>query len=279
MARPLKRGLDYFPLDVNIFEDEKIAAISGEFKLKGEIIVIKLLCAIYRNGYFYEWNEMNRMYLLKQLPGVTENLLTSVVQRLVRWGFFDKGLFDSPGVLTSVGIQERYFSAISRRSRKKEDYPYLLIKNSVIADKNQVSASKNPVQLELLYTETPQRKGKEIKTPHNLPASGEIVQGFSDGQKDKILVFEDGVTRYKSLDDGVKRNYAGLLDWLSRNEVPAGVQSHIVSLCNYGEIGHPVWRYIAEVEARKSKIKMPGSYVLARLKNSLITKDIIDSEP
>ena len=45
MARPNKIGLDYFPLDVDIFEDEKISAISGEFGIKGEITVIKLLCA------------------------------------------------------------------------------------------------------------------------------------------------------------------------------------------------------------------------------------------
>ena len=37
MARPNKIGLDYFPLDVDIFEDEKISAISGEFGIKGEI--------------------------------------------------------------------------------------------------------------------------------------------------------------------------------------------------------------------------------------------------
>lgn len=52
MARPIKEGLDYFPLYVDIFEDEKIEAISGEFGIKGEIIVVKLLCAIYKKGYF-----------------------------------------------------------------------------------------------------------------------------------------------------------------------------------------------------------------------------------
>lgn len=47
MARPTKNGLDYFPLDVHIFEDEKIEAIAGEFGIKGELAVIKLLCAVY----------------------------------------------------------------------------------------------------------------------------------------------------------------------------------------------------------------------------------------
>ena len=41
MASPNKMGLDYFPFDVDFFNDEKIVAISGEFGIKGEIVVIK----------------------------------------------------------------------------------------------------------------------------------------------------------------------------------------------------------------------------------------------
>ena len=58
MARPKEEGLKYFSFDVDFFNDEKIEAISGEFGIKGEITTIKLLCAVYRNGYFIEWNEM-----------------------------------------------------------------------------------------------------------------------------------------------------------------------------------------------------------------------------
>ena len=87
MARPLKKGLDYFPFDIDFFEDEKIGAISGEFGIKGEIATIKLLCAVYRNGYFLQWNEMLKMKLLKNLPGVSAELIDQIVSRLVKWGF------------------------------------------------------------------------------------------------------------------------------------------------------------------------------------------------
>ena len=112
MARPTKKGLDYFPFDVDFFEDEKIAAISGEFGLKGEIVAVKLLCAIYRNGYFILWSDMLRLKILRDLPGVSQDLLDKIVNRLVRWEFFDKALFDSVGVLTSRGIQKRYLSVV-----------------------------------------------------------------------------------------------------------------------------------------------------------------------
>ena len=110
MARPNKMGLDYFPFDIDFFEDEKIVAISGEFGIKGEIVAIKLLCAIYKNGYFILWNDLMKFKLLKNLPGVSSELLDSIMNRLVLWGFFDKDLFDSMGVLTSAGIQEVFSS-------------------------------------------------------------------------------------------------------------------------------------------------------------------------
>lgn len=126
MARPEEYGLKYFSFNVDFFNDEKIEAISGEFGIKGEITIIKLLCAIYRNGYFIEWTEMLKMKLLKNLPGVSSDLLDQIIIRLVKWGFFDKNLFDSANILTSHGIQKRYFEAVKRRKQNGE-YPYLIV--------------------------------------------------------------------------------------------------------------------------------------------------------
>lgn len=119
MARPTKEGLDYFPLDVGIFEDEKIEAIAGEFGIKGELTVIKLLCAVYRKGYFIVWNDLTKATLLKRLPGVSKEMLNQIVNRLVLWGFFDKELFDSVKVLTSENIQATFFEATKRRKTPK----------------------------------------------------------------------------------------------------------------------------------------------------------------
>ena len=119
MARAAKEGLDYFPLDVGIFEDEKIEAIAGEFGIKGELAVIKLLCAIYKKGYFILWDDLSQATLLKRLPGVSKEMLNQIVNRLVLWGFFDKELFDSVKVLTSENIQATFFEATKRRKTPK----------------------------------------------------------------------------------------------------------------------------------------------------------------
>lgn len=167
MARPDKTGLDYFPFDIDFFEDEKIEAISGEFGLKGEIAVIRLLCAVYRNGYFIVWTEMLKMKLLKCLPGVSDDLLEQIVNRLVRWGFFDKTLFDSVKVLTSKGIQRRYFNIVRRRKNIVVDRTYLLIPNGMgkgeDIDYSEVNVCKNSSSTEFLSTKIPQIKLNKIK--------------------------------------------------------------------------------------------------------------------
>ncbi|MBC1459335.1 Lin1244/Lin1753 domain-containing protein [Listeria newyorkensis] len=119
MARPKKEGLDYFPLDVHIFEDEKIEAISGEFGIKGELMVIKLLCAVYEKGYFVVWDELTKAKLLRRLPGTSKDLLEQVVNRLVTWGFFDESLYNSAKVLTSKTIQATFSEATKRRKTQK----------------------------------------------------------------------------------------------------------------------------------------------------------------
>lgn len=146
MGRPRKTGLDYFPLDVDFFDDEKITAISGEFGIKGEITVIRLLCAIYRNGYYIKWDDLLKFKLAKSCPGLSAELIESIVNRLIRWGFFDKTLFDSVKVLTSKGIQRRYFEAAKRRLKADESSPpYLLI--NVSAYINRVNVDRNPVNV------------------------------------------------------------------------------------------------------------------------------------
>nr|DAR09883.1 MAG TPA: protein of unknown function (DUF4373) [Caudoviricetes sp.] len=114
MARPNKQGLDYFPLDVGIFENDKMLAISGEFSVKGEIIVLRLLCEIYRNGYFVEFSELLKNKLAR-LGGLSGGLVDEVVRKLVKYEFFDGFVFSEYNILTSKNIQKVYLEASKRR--------------------------------------------------------------------------------------------------------------------------------------------------------------------
>lgn len=115
-GRNTKQGLDYFSLDVDFFNDEKIEFVSARFGIKGEIIAIRLLCKIYRIGYHTEWNDDESTLLAKRAgEGITPTLVSDVVNELVRRGFFDEAILNSFGILTSVGIQKRYAAATAER--------------------------------------------------------------------------------------------------------------------------------------------------------------------
>lgn len=144
MARPKKQGLDYFPFDCDFFSDERMVAIAGKYGIEGEIVTVKLLCAIYRRGYYLEWNEMVKYKLLSQLPGVGASRLDEIVTRLVLWGFFDKALYDSDNVLTSKSIQEVYFEA-SKFRKLDGELPYLLEKPRVNYASKGVSQTLTPI--------------------------------------------------------------------------------------------------------------------------------------
>jgi len=115
MARSKQIGLTYFPFDVDFFENEKIEALSGEFGIKGELAVIKLFCAIYKNGYYLEWNDLQKMKLLKRLPGVSSSLLDQIIKKLVKWELLNQDIFTQHSVMTSKNIQKQFINSTKRR--------------------------------------------------------------------------------------------------------------------------------------------------------------------
>lgn len=167
MARPIKSGLDYFPLDVDIFDDEKIEAIAGEFGTKGELAVIKLLCAVYKKGYFIVWNDLTKATLLKRLPGISKDLLEQIVIRLVTWGFFDENLFNSAKVLTSANIQANFFEATKRRKSPKPT-AYL------------INANNNSQAEGINVDNNPQSKGNKTKENKTNASESSITNNSED---------------------------------------------------------------------------------------------------
>lgn len=151
MARPQKTGLDYFPLDVDIDQDDKVALIEAQHGIEGFAIVIKLLMKIYKNGYFYEWTEKEQL-LFSNRVNVDINRVNVIINDCVKWQLFDENILNTCKVLTSRGGQRRYLEAVGRRQKVKMYKNYLLLddetinvyKNLVIVNINEVNDNINP---------------------------------------------------------------------------------------------------------------------------------------
>lgn len=124
----IKTGIDYFSFDVDFFQDDKIDFVSARFGVKGEVIAIRLLCRIYREGYFIEWNDDKALLFAKRVgDGVSHSLVKDVIRELVKRGFFEESIFNRFNILTSRGIQNRYLEATSRRKRVEIRHELLLV--------------------------------------------------------------------------------------------------------------------------------------------------------
>ena len=190
-----KTGLEYFPLDVDFFHDEKIQFVSARFGAKGEAITLRLLCKIYRHGYYTDWDEDAALLLAKGVVDVGQHSCArDVAHELVKRGFFDKGIFDSFGILTSRGIQKRFVEATKRRLGVKMRRELLLIDVSgfphiVVESQNVNISSQNVDILKQSKVKYSKVKYKNICPPAG-PADANVISKNSPN-KDIEAAFDE----------------------------------------------------------------------------------------
>lgn len=200
----IRKGLDFFPL--NTVLDDKFQLIEAEYGLKGFAIVVKLLQKIYRDeGYYCEWNDDVRL-LFAQSVGQNVNLVSDIVRSCIKRGLFDGDMLKKYEILTSAGIQKRFFGSTSRRVSVDVIKDYLLVCRTQIpqnvnilsgnVDRNQKNVDRNSIKKD-------RKKDREIEdTPAELSAA--VASLFSFYQKnmgipitpmtkDKIISWMDDV--------------------------------------------------------------------------------------
>ncbi len=159
MARPLKQGLDYFPLDVDFFQDKKIRRVKSEYGADGITIYLYLLCEIYRNGY-YITADNDFIYSMADDLKMSVNKINQVLTFLLGRSLFDNKLFRSDTILTSASVQRRYLFAAKERIKENnvEVKDFWLLEKTVAETLGQVRHfSENP-------QENPLKESKENKT-------------------------------------------------------------------------------------------------------------------
>jgi hypothetical protein len=168
MARPTKEGLSYFPLDVDLDQDDKLAMIIGEFGEKGELLFIKLCAWIYKHGgYNIHWDEKEQLKFAKRVAyigGSSANLCNEVVARCIKWGIFNESVFKSFQILTSPRIQTTWLDATRKRKERSVDPKIWLLPAETTKDLKNFSFWRiKPEETGKKAEETPQSKVKESK--------------------------------------------------------------------------------------------------------------------
>lgn len=199
MARPLKKGLAYFPMDVDFFQDPKIANLLIQHGPLGVTTYIALLTMIYREGYYINLSVTDAaVNVIRQVGeswyrknGMSAiDLASKIILTCAEIGLLDESLVRQK-VMTAVGIQRRYAAATARNKVKINEYRLLdEIGNSTVlesAPMPRVSATETRVfaaETPVFAAEMPQRKENKIK--ENIYSRQGGVSATETGQDDDL---------------------------------------------------------------------------------------------
>ena len=278
-------GINYFPVGVNFMEENAMEVIEAKYGIKGSAIVLKLMCKIYKEGYYIRWDEEQCLiFANKAGREVQAEEVQGIIEILFTKGILDRNSYQENGILTSESIQKVWMEATKRRKRELSELPYLMVKPEKENGKADTPPALQEIQQPELFKKekTPvnpknvvhhvavdaknacnsgQSKVKEKKAEENkeLPPSAPPKGKEKEWEEVSAPLPIPGYAF-----NTMTHNYPGLTDTLQRlgiNEV--GEVNAILRLSDYGRKGTTVWRLIANT--CWSDIGAKGRYLIAAL--------------
>ena len=215
MARPAKKGLAYFPKDVDFYQDEKIVDLGMKYGPLGLTVFDVLMTLVYREGYYLELPLSKVGQLIVRTVGESwfrktgmgaVDLSVEVILYCAEIGLINAPLVRQ-NVITSVGIQKRY-AAVTARNKVNLTKYWLLDNRRVDGalesmPKKRVSVAETPVSVtetRVSDAKTSQRKENKIKenisddtarvsvaeTPVSVAETHEFSTGTTDDKDERI---------------------------------------------------------------------------------------------
>ena len=278
-------GINYFPMGVNFMEENAMEVIEAKYGIKGPAIVLKLMCKIYKEGYYIRWDEEQCLiFANKAGREVQTEEVKGIIKILFIKGILDENSYREDGILTSESIQKVWLEATKRRKRELSELPYLIVKPEKENGKPDAPSTPQETQQPELFKEekTPvnpknvvhhvavdaknacdsrQSKVKESKGEENkeLPPSAPPKGKEEEWKEDSASLPIPGYAF-----NTMTHNYSGLIDTLKRLSVTdTGEVNSILKLSDYGRKGTTVWKLIANT--CWSDIGAKGRYLIAAL--------------
>ena len=278
-------GINYFPVGVNFMEENAMEVIEAKYGIKGSAIVLKLMCKIYKEGYYIRWDEEQCLiFANKAGREVQAEEVQGIIEILFTKGILDRNSYQENGILTSESIQKVWMEATKRRKRELSELPYLMVK----PEKENGKADTPPALQEIQQPEL----FKKEKTPVNpknvvhhvaVNAKNACNSGQSKVKENKAEENKEFPPSAPPKGEGEERkgdsaylpipgyafntmthNYSGLMDTLKRlNITDTGEVNSILRLSDYGRKGTTVWKLIANT--CWSDIGAKGRYLVAAL--------------
>ena len=285
-------GINYFPVGVNFMEENAMEVIEAKYGIKGSAIVLKLMCKIYKEGYYIRWDkEQCLIFANKAGREVQAEEVKGIIKILFIKGILDENSYQENGILTSESIQKVWLEATKRRKRELSELPYLMVKPEKESGKPDNASTQQEIE-----RPKPLKEGKVAVSTGDVAVSpGNVVHDVAVNAKNACNSGQSKVKKSRAkenkelppsappegkeeerMEDSASlpipgyafntmtHNYPGLTDTLQRlgiNEVSE--VNAILRLSDYGRKGTTVWRLIANT--CWSDIGAKGRYLIAAL--------------
>ena len=87
----INKGISYFPTPANFFDEEVMELLEAKFGVLASYVVLRLLCKIYKEGYYISWGkEQSLIFVRKVGGGINEEMMERIMGLLLEKGFFHK---------------------------------------------------------------------------------------------------------------------------------------------------------------------------------------------
>lgn len=200
MGRNKKTGLDYFPFDVDLFQDIRIRKLIKYQSGKAITVYALLLCIIYKDGYYMRWDK-ELPFIISEQTGFEEAYILEVINSCLKLGLFSNELYESDGILTSKGIQERYQKICD-----------LCRRNCDILEYNVISSEENPINSAKSTQKEKKSKVNKEDIPNGIQKKDELSSTSKSEKVDynELMLyynntFKDKLPQIKSMTDTRKR--------------------------------------------------------------------------
>jgi len=261
-----KSGLDYFSFDIDFFHDQKIEFVSAKYGMQGELIAIKLLCKIYRNGYYLAWGDDECLLFSKKVgENVSFELAKNVIDELLKRDFFNQDLYKKYNILTSNGIQKRYLEAVKRRKEVFFYREYYLLNHTNVYIKPQ-----NVYIISLNVDIKQQSKVKESKVKESIKKERQVSDDENtEKPKKEVDPLEFSFTDkcWYELDDWRIKMYSGrypklsinfLLEDVYRRKFLSDPDRYKKEIAIAGGVEKLVWMWLGQDEKYRKIKEMKG---------------------
>ena len=193
MSRLAERGLDYTYLDLNIITDRKIRRLRRLVDKHAPHIYICLLCVIFKEGYYIQWNE-DAILDIADLTGYEEDYITKVVNACFDAGLLSKEMYEEHHILTSSGIQKQYNFVCQKLKRKSKVEEFSLL---ISSEEKDIHSEEKPINSEDMPHNIGIGKGKEDNSIEDCYSSSssspspcvEVAPSEEEKQQEKFLSY------------------------------------------------------------------------------------------